>query len=200
MAQHVHQRSPPNVLDHESEQGVVGIRVQELLIRGSTMGADERQHLGRRPVTAAMRRHPLLHVLAVPIRDAGEHLEQLADRCSVGVEVEVRREVVGGRGVQREFAALDQLHHLSGDHRLRDARDAELTVDPNVSNAVRRTRRPAPRAVGGHHGGRHPGSVEGGHVVQDRLELGGLLLGDRVLADVGEPLGRECWRFLGWGG
>ena len=44
--------------------------------------------------------------------------QQLADRRPVGVEVEIRRKVIGGRIVEAQLAGLDHLHHLGGDHRL----------------------------------------------------------------------------------
>lgn len=107
----------------------------------------------------------------------------------VGVEVEVGREVIGRRVVEVQLACLDHLHDLGRDHGLGDAVDGELIVDPYVSNAVRLAGRSAPRPVGGHHRGRHPGAA--GHVIQDRLELRRRLFGDGVLADIGERLDRN---------
>jgi hypothetical protein len=66
--------------------------------------------------------------------------------------------VILGRVVECELAGLDHLHHLGCDHRLGDAGDRELIVDPYVSNAVRLPRRSTPCAVGGHHRGGHPPS------------------------------------------
>jgi len=106
--------------------------------------------------------------------------------------------VVGGEVVERQLTGLDHLHHLGRDHRFGDAGDEELIVDPHVANAVRRTRRSAPGAVGGHHRGCHPAVA--GHVVQDRPELRRHFLGDRLHADVGERLGGKRTRWLTRGG
>jgi hypothetical protein len=85
------------------------------------------------------------------------------------VSKSVRGEVIGRRVVEGELAGLDHLHHLGCDHRLGDAGDTELIVDPYVSNAVRLPPRSTPCAVGGHHRGGHPAFA--GHVAQDRPEL-----------------------------
>jgi hypothetical protein len=97
--------------------------------------------------------------------------------------------VIRGEVVECELTGLDYLHHLGCDHRLGDAGDAELIVDPHVSNAVRLAHSSTPSAIGGHHRGRHTGSV--GRVAQGSLELPRGLFGDRFLADVGERRDRE---------
>ena len=155
---------PRNLLDHQSEQRVVGVRVLELLTGGSAIGGDQLQDLGRLPDTSPIGRQALPHLIVIPVRDAAALAQQLADGRPVGVEVEVRREVIGGRVVEGQLPGLDHLHHLGCDHRLGDAGDTELIVDPYVSNAVRLARRPTPCAVGGHHRGGHPAFA--GHVVR----------------------------------
>ena len=115
--------------------------------------------------------------------------QELADRRSVGVEGEVSREVLGGGCVERDLSRLHELHHLCRDDRLRAAGDAELAVGLHVVDAVRRAGGPAPRSIGGHHGGCDPPSA--GHVGQDRLELRCHIFWDGVVAESGEGPGRE---------
>ena len=130
-------------------------------------------------------RHLLLHLVAVPIRDAGVHVQQLADRRPVGVEVEVRGKVFGGRASSESspasticitWAAIIDLVMLAMPNWLSTRTSRTPSAEPvaplHVPSAVITVADiPAP--------------IEGGHVVQPP----GMLRpprGDRVLADVGE--------------
>ena len=73
----------------------------------------------------------------VVVGDAAAVVEQLTDRRAVGVELEIRREMIGDLVVELEFTCLDHRHHLGSDHRLGDARNRELVVDLEVSHSVR---------------------------------------------------------------
>ena len=189
VAQHLGDRSSAHLLDHQSEQHVVGVPVLEPLTRGNAHVGDQLQQFGRLPQPLRMRDQPVVDRRKV-VGDAASLAQQMADRGPVRVEVETAGQVIGGRVVEAQLAGFHHLHHLGGGHRLRDAGDRELVVDRNVSNAVSLAHRSAPCPQWGHHRDGDPGAT--GHVVQDRLELGRLLGRDPVLADVGERFDREA--------
>ena len=107
--------------------------------------------------------------------------QELADRCSVGVEGEIGREVVGGGCVEQDLPRLHEQHDLGRDDRLCAARDAELAVDLEIVHAVGGARRPTPGSLGRHHGGCDPPFR--GHAIQSRQELRCNILCDGVIAD-----------------
>ena len=84
------------MLDHQSEQQIVGVRIPELLTGGSAIIGDQVQEVGGL---------------------------QLADGRPIAVEVKVRGKVVSRRVVEVQLAGLDHLHHLCRDHRLGHAAD-----------------------------------------------------------------------------
>src|SRR4029078_9309108 len=108
MAEHLDKRLLAYVLDDKADQVVVGVRVLDGDAGGMANRWNEREYLLERPDTIPVRLEALLH-RGVPIGDSRAMAQELSDGGSVGVEVEVHGEVIGGGCVERDLARLDEL-------------------------------------------------------------------------------------------
>ena len=86
---HLGDRLPTHLLDHQSKQQIVGVRGEVGNDRPSAIGGDQLQEVGRRPHPQQIGRQPVVNRRVVV--DAAALAKQIADRCSVRVEIEVRR-------------------------------------------------------------------------------------------------------------
>jgi hypothetical protein len=107
VAEDLDEWASPQVLDHQPEHEVVGLRVGERTARRPPLGRHQLQDLRRRPEPL---RFGLLAGVQqfVVVRKTAAVAEQMTDGCPIGVELEIPRKVIGDRVVQGQLAGLDQ--------------------------------------------------------------------------------------------